>query len=78
MAALFLVYPRMLMGCDFAYRPITSTSPASEFVGIDQAVTYGTDGASILALTAGIVDTGTTLTLLATGRWPPHAIWNRP
>ena len=58
----------MLMDCDFEYRPITATSPANEFVGIDQAVTYGTD-TSILALTAGIVDTGTTLTLLATGRW---------
>ncbi|OBZ76839.1 Polyporopepsin [Grifola frondosa] len=45
--------------------PITSTSPASEFVGIDQSVTYGSAGTTILSGTAGIVDTGTTLLLLA-------------
>ena len=44
--------------------PITSTSPASEFVGIDQSVSYA--GETILT-SSGIVDTGTTLTLLATG-----------
>jgi saccharopepsin len=44
--------------------PITSTSPASQFWGIDQSVTYG--GQTILSSTAGIVDTGTTLVLLAT------------
>lgn len=49
------------------YSPITSTSPANEFVGIDQTVTYGTAGTPILAQTAGIADTGTTLLLLATG-----------
>ncbi|EKM61854.1 uncharacterized protein PHACADRAFT_248741 [Phanerochaete carnosa HHB-10118-sp] len=43
--------------------PITSTSPANEFVGIDQSVAYGST--TILSETAGIVDTGTTLTLLA-------------
>jgi saccharopepsin len=47
-----------------AYVPITSTSPASEYWGIDQSVTYGSS--SILSSTAGIVDTGTTLVLLAT------------
>lgn len=47
-----------------AYVPITSTSPASEYWGIDQTVSYG--GSSILKSTAGIVDTGTTLVLLAT------------
>jgi hypothetical protein len=46
--------------------PITSTSPANEFWGIDQSITYGTT--SILSTTAGIVDTGTTLTLIATGK----------
>ncbi|KAF9486586.1 aspartic protease [Pholiota conissans] len=45
--------------------PITSTSPASEFWGINQSVRYGAS-TSILATTAGIVDTGTTLVLLAT------------
>jgi len=47
-----------------SYVPITSTYPASAFWGIDQSVTYGST--SILSSTAGIVDTGTTLILLAT------------
>ncbi|KAF7299716.1 Acid protease [Mycena chlorophos] len=51
---------------DITYVPITSTSPASEYWGVDQSVTYGQDGTSILSLTSGIVDTGTTLLLLAT------------
>ncbi|KAH9934559.1 family A1 protease [Epithele typhae] len=47
--------------------PITSTSPANEFVGIDQSITYGAaDGTTVLAATSGITDTGTTLLLLAT------------
>ncbi|GJE97843.1 aspartic peptidase A1 [Phanerochaete sordida] len=47
--------------------PITTVSPASEFVGINQTITYGSaDGTTVLASTAGIVDTGTTLLLLAT------------
>ncbi|KIJ40041.1 hypothetical protein M422DRAFT_90758, partial [Sphaerobolus stellatus SS14] len=44
--------------------PITSTSPANQFWGINQSVRYGTNTA-ILSTTAGIVDTGTTLILLA-------------
>jgi hypothetical protein len=47
------------------YTPITSTEPASKYWGIDQTVTYGQD-ISILGLTSGIVDTGTTLLLIAT------------
>lgn len=47
------------------YVPLTTTSPASTFWGIDQSITYGSS--TILASTAGIVDTGTTLILLATG-----------
>ena len=43
--------------------PITKTSPASSFWGIDQTVAYGNK--TILSTTAGIVDTGTTLLLLA-------------
>ncbi|KAF8893667.1 acid protease [Gymnopilus junonius] len=43
--------------------PLTKTSPANEFWGIDQTVTYA--GQTILSETAGIVDTGTTLILLA-------------
>ncbi|KAI1786242.1 family A1 protease [Ganoderma leucocontextum] len=47
--------------------PITSTAPASEFVGIDQAITFGSaDGPTVLASTAGVTDTGTTLLLIAT------------
>ncbi|KAI0767720.1 acid protease [Fomes fomentarius] len=46
--------------------PITTTAPASEFVGIDQTVTYGSAGTLILPTGAGITDTGTTLLLLAT------------
>ncbi|KAJ3477060.1 hypothetical protein NLI96_g10724 [Meripilus lineatus] len=46
------------------FAPITSTSPASEFWGIDQTIRYGAS-TSIQSLTAGIVDTGTTLVLIA-------------
>jgi len=47
-----------------SFAPLTRTSPASEFWGIDQTVTYGSS-TNILSSTAGIVDTGTTLTLIA-------------
>ncbi|TFK35979.1 aspartic protease [Crucibulum laeve] len=47
------------------FSPITSTSPANEFWGINQSIRYGTS-TTILASTAGIVDTGTTLVLIAT------------
>ncbi|KAH9914106.1 aspartic peptidase A1 [Fomitopsis serialis] len=46
------------------YVDITSTSPASHYVGIEQSVMYG--DTEILGPTSGIVDTGTTLLLLAT------------
>jgi cathepsin E len=46
------------------FTPITSTSPASAFWGINQSILYGTT--TILSTTAGIVDTGTTLILIAT------------
>lgn len=46
-----------------SYAPITSTSPASAYWGIDQSISYGTT--TILSTTAGIVDTGTTLILIA-------------
>ncbi|KAH9944911.1 aspartic peptidase A1 [Amylocystis lapponica] len=46
------------------YTPLTNTTPANMFVGIDQSVSYG--NTKILSTTAGIVDTGTTLLLLAT------------
>ena len=47
------------------YTPITSVSPAKYYWGIDQSITYGSSGATILGKTAGIVDTGTTLMLIA-------------
>ena len=50
---------------DITYTPITSTSPASEYWGINQDVAYGQD-TQLLSGSAGIVDTGTTLLLLAT------------
>ncbi|KAG2038807.1 acid protease [Suillus americanus] len=46
------------------YVPITTTSPSSQYWGIDQSITYGSS--TILSATAGIVDTGTTLILIAT------------
>ena len=49
------------------YVPITSTSPASAYWGIDQTLTYG-ENTKILDSTAGIVDTGTTLVLIASGK----------
>ncbi|KAG2363836.1 aspartic peptidase domain-containing protein [Suillus spraguei] len=58
-------------GCDDSkytgsinYVPITSTSPASTYWGIDQSISYGQT--QILSQTAGIVDTGSTLILIAT------------
>jgi len=47
------------------FTPITTVSPSSEFWGINQSVRYSTS-TNILSATAGIVDTGTTLVLLAT------------
>ncbi|KAG1884795.1 acid protease [Suillus subluteus] len=46
------------------YVPLTTTSPSSEYWGIDQSIAYG--NSTILSATAGIVDTGTTLILIAT------------
>ncbi|KAI9450023.1 aspartic peptidase A1 [Lactarius psammicola] len=45
--------------------PRTTTFPASSFWGIDQSIRYG-PSTTILSTTAGIVDTGTTLILIAT------------
>lgn len=46
------------------YVPLTLTYPASAYWGINQTVTYGST--TLLPNNAGIVDTGTTLILLAT------------
>ncbi|KAI0675925.1 aspartic peptidase A1 [Trametes maxima] len=45
--------------------PITEISPSSQFFGIEQSIRYG-PSTTILDHTAGIVDTGTTLILIAT------------
>jgi len=45
------------------FTPLTTTAPANKFWGIDQAILVGTT--TILAKTAGVLDTGTTLTLIA-------------
>ncbi|KFX89203.1 hypothetical protein O988_08720 [Pseudogymnoascus sp. VKM F-3808] len=62
------VNPEKFKG-DITYAPITSTSPASQFWGIDAAFTYGSSGTSLLASTAGIIDHSSTLTLLASGSY---------
>ncbi|KAH9036490.1 aspartic peptidase A1 [Lactarius pseudohatsudake] len=49
--------------------PGTATFPASEFGGIDESIRYGAS-TTILSTTAGIVDSGTTLILIATGKYP--------
>ncbi|EIW79969.1 acid protease [Coniophora puteana RWD-64-598 SS2] len=48
---------------DVAYVPITSTQLVSEYWGIDQSISYGSQ--TILDSASGIVDTGTTLILVA-------------
>ncbi|KAH9979466.1 acid protease [Lactifluus volemus] len=50
---------------NITYIPITATSPSNEYWGIDQSIRYGTS-TTILTKTAGIVDTGTLVTLIAT------------
>lgn len=47
-----------------SYTPVTTTSPASHYWGINQSIRYG-PSTPILATTAGIVDTGTTLIMIA-------------
>ncbi|KAG0705808.1 acid protease [Suillus ampliporus] len=53
-----------------SYVPITSTSPANEFWGVDQSIRYGST--TILSETAGIVDTGTTLIFIATDAYDKY------
>ncbi|KAL5536570.1 hypothetical protein ACEPAF_392 [Sanghuangporus sanghuang] len=51
---------------DITYVPITKASPASKYWGIDMNVTYGASAKNIVGSASGIVDTGSTLFLLAT------------
>ncbi|KAJ7492341.1 aspartic peptidase A1 [Mycena latifolia] len=53
-----------------AYTSVTSTTPAGDYWGINQSITYGTT--SILSTTAGIVDTGTTLIYIATNAFTKY------
>lgn len=53
-----------LMTSDITYTPITTASPACNYWGIDQSITYG--DTTILSSAAGIVDTATVLILIAT------------
>jgi hypothetical protein len=46
------------------YVPITQQSPANRYWGVDQTLSYGKD--KVILQSAGIIDTGTTLLLLAT------------
>ncbi|KAH9964274.1 aspartic peptidase A1 [Russula dissimulans] len=50
---------------NITFIPLTRTYPASSFWGISQSIQYGAS-IPILNTTAGVVDTGTTLILLAT------------
>ncbi|CDO74322.1 hypothetical protein BN946_scf184570.g1 [Trametes cinnabarina] len=47
------------------YVPLTAQSPASNYVGYEQSIDYGVKG-TVLANAPGIMDTGTTLVLIAT------------
>ncbi|KAG0708529.1 acid protease [Suillus ampliporus] len=52
-----------LITSGITYTPITSTSPARSYWGIDQSITYG--DSALLSSVSGIVDTGTVLILIA-------------
>ncbi|KAG1737825.1 acid protease [Suillus paluster] len=52
-----------LITSDITYTPITSSSPASTYWGIDQSIDYG--DSNLLSSVPGIVDTGTVLILIA-------------
>jgi len=53
------------------FTPVTSTSPANEFWGINQSIRYGAS-TTILTSNAGIVDTGTTLLLIASNAFTAY------
>ncbi|EKM57274.1 uncharacterized protein PHACADRAFT_208375 [Phanerochaete carnosa HHB-10118-sp] len=54
--------------------PITSTMPSTFYIGINQSITYGNSSpsTSILGPTAGIMDAGTTLILIATDAYQSY------
>jgi len=57
---------------EITFTPITSTNRSSMFWGIDACMSYG--DTSILATTAGIVDTGTTTVQLATDTFNKYQV----
>lgn len=52
------------------YAPITSASPANDYWGIDQTISYG--GQVISPKASGIVDSGTTMILLASDHYQAY------
>lgn len=60
-------YDSSVITSSVSYVPLTTTQPSSFYWGINGSVKYGSK--TILSSTAGIVDTGTTLVLIATGEW---------
>ncbi|KAG1842521.1 acid protease [Suillus subalutaceus] len=57
---------------DISYVSLTSAYPASTYWGIDQSISYGST--TILSETAGIVDTGTTLILIASDAFDKYQL----
>jgi hypothetical protein len=55
------------------FSPLTKTHRASYYWGINESITYETT--RILAETAGIVDTDTTLILIASSVYLEHSGW---
>ena len=62
----FYILDSLLMA-GLMFRPFTTTAPSSNYIGIDQSVTYGSSSATVLPTTAGIIDSSTNLLLLASG-----------
>ena len=57
-----------------SYVPITQTSPSSGYWGMDASISYGTGGTPILSSTAGNIDTGTSLILLASNAYDAYKL----
>ncbi|KAI9239349.1 MAG: aspartic peptidase domain-containing protein [Podila humilis] len=51
---------------DINFTPITSTSPANQFWGLDATFQYGDSRSTVLSTTAGTIESATSLLLLAT------------
>lgn len=51
------------------FAPITTTSPSKYYWGVSQSIAYGSTRTTVQSSTAGIIDAGTTLILLATNSY---------